>query len=62
MVFLLHLLNYHRRYIDVDNILITIIDHVFTKYYNNQKKINHISNVDILWLVFVVKLTIKINK
>ena len=44
VVFLLHLLNYHRRYIDVDNILITIIDHVFTKYCDNQKKINHISN------------------
>ena len=44
VVFLLHLLNHHRRYIDVDNILITIINHVFTKYYNNQKKVNHISN------------------
>ena len=44
VVFLLHLLNHHRRYIDIDNILITIINHVFTKYYNNQKKVNHISN------------------
>ena len=44
VAFLLHLLNHHRRYIDIDNILITIINHVFTKYYNNQKKVNHISN------------------
>ena len=42
VVFLLHLLNHHRRYIDVDNILITIIYHVFISIYleNGRKKVD----------------------
>jgi hypothetical protein len=45
MVFLLHLINYHGRYIDIDNILVTIINHVFTKDCSNQRNVNHISNI-----------------